>query len=241
MRDEDVWAPPAAGSPADPYAAFPRYPHDVFLLPDAPGQARAAVLSAWLERRFPDGGTAEERDRRRRRKLRVFTVLCGLVLVAVAIGLVRYGLPDSPPMARQPGWLWVFGFLLVALAGLGVALVLATRSRPTVYTAEREVLARLTFAEHRDLRADLRSPPSTDADHLDVVAAAWLARRGEVLMDAWRVLFALWFATQWQLNPLTPVALLAALWAGWDVVDGVRDLLAARAWLAARRGPGRRV
>jgi hypothetical protein len=170
----------------------------------------------------------------------VLALLCGLVLVALAVGLDKYGVPDPPSSERQPWLPWLFGSLLVAWAGLGAALVLATRSRPAVSHAEREVLARLRASEHRELRVDLRSPRSPEADHLDVVAAAWLAERGAVLLSGLQILFAFLFATVWQLNPLTLLPLLAALVLGQQLVEDVRDLLAARAWLAARRGPGRR-
>ena len=60
-----------------------------------------------------------------------------------------------------------------------------------------------------------------------------------MLLSGLQVLFALSFATRWQLGPLTPVPLLAALLAGQQLIEGVRDLLAARAWLAARGAPAR--
>jgi hypothetical protein len=166
----------------------------------------------------------------------VVGALSAVAVVTLGVVLAAYGWLDAPPPWRRPG-LSLFGPLLVAWAALGVALVLATRSRPAVSHAERDVLARLTAAERRDLREDLRYAPGGDAGHLDVVAAAWLARRGEVLLMPWRVLFGLSLATQWQLHPLTPVALLMALMAGRELVEGVLDLLAARAWLAGRRGP----
>jgi hypothetical protein len=247
-RDEAAWAEPGAAPPADPYpappadpyAAHPRYPGEDVWLPAVPGQARAAVLMAWLERRFPDGGTADERARRGRRRTWVVGVLSGVVVVALAVGMATFGLRDSPPPAGHTPWFSVFLALIVVWAVLGAALVLATRSRPAVSRAERDVLARLTAAEHRDLRADLRSGASLDAEHLDVVAAAWLADRGQILQAPWRVLLGLWLATQWQLNPLTLVALSAALLAGWEVVEGLRDLLAARVWSVTRGGAGRR-
>lgn len=104
-------------------------------------QVPAAELAAWLELRFPEGGTLEHRDQRSRRRRCVMLALSGAAVVALAALLVVSGLPDVRDPTPFP---WPLVALLVSAvlwAALAAALMVATWNRPPVSSAERDVLA----------------------------------------------------------------------------------------------------
>ena len=226
-RDDDLGT-----RPVDPY---PRSPHEDVWVPDPDAQDRAAALATWLEGRFPAAGTLQDRTRRERRRTWLVVGLGGAALLAFVVVLVVAGRPEPQHPASPWRLAAVLGFALLwaALTG-GVAAV--ARHRPHVSPAERQVVARLTPDERRELRADVRSPHAPDAGQLDAVAAAWLAGGWSVAAAPSRVLPPLVWLTLWELGWWSLPAAALVVVGLVDVAAGVRDLAAARRRLGSR-GP----
>jgi hypothetical protein len=234
-RDDDLWMPPPDPSAAPTYLGYPPYQGSVVPSPLVDEAAHRAARRGWLERRFP--GSAATREAREAKRARLGTAGAWLLSAAVltfVVWVVVNGFPETPD--RTAPWASVVFIVIISAWILtAVPLAILTRGRPAVAEADVDILARLTRSERRALVADMRAAEPQDPDDLDVVAAAWLKSRTEVLfVHPFRAVFLTsvvirWFPTPWVVLPVLLVA-----WALWEIADGVPRLLAARAWLRRR-------
>ncbi len=213
---------------------YPPYAGAVVRSPLVDDAGSRAVRTAWLERRFPDSGSRDAREATQKRRAAAALWLLTAAFVAFIVWVVVNGVP-APPDGRAPWLAEVFLVMTAVWLAIAVALAFVTRARPDVAEADVDILGRLTRSERQALVADMRATTPPDPDDLDVVAAAWLKSRTEVLfLYPLQVLVGTNLAMKLATTPWVVLVVLAVAWPLWGLVDGVPRLLAARAWLRRR-------
>jgi hypothetical protein len=235
-REDDVWAAPPETSGAQAYMGYPPYLASPAWSRHVDETARRATRKAWLERRFPDRREAQVLG------VRLRPVASALLLVGL-VGLGAWVLVQGSPESNTttPRWGTVLLITLGAVLVVGcLSLAVMTRRPPRVWSDDVWFLTRLSRAERRSLIADMRAAEPPDADQLDVVAAAWLKERQQLLL-LWPVqmLGAVLMILRWAPGLWTVLPVVALVLTTHEVAEGVPRLLAARAWLRRRAHDGR--